>query len=44
MRQAKDDHPICERHGIDICDTVAAVLMVTMHKPSLERTEPQPTA
>lgn len=34
----------CERHGIDISDKVAAVLMVTMLNHALELTKTQPTA
>jgi hypothetical protein len=44
MSPSEYDHPICERHVIDICDKVATVLMVTMLNHSLELTEAQPTA
>jgi len=39
MSQPEYGHPICERHVIDICAKVKAVLMVPMLNHPLERTE-----
>jgi hypothetical protein len=39
MSQPEYDRPSCERHGIDICAKVEAVLMATMLNHPLERTE-----